>query len=127
MRFLTATAERFAFATNVITTPVTRVAVVLSNHRSAVGTMSAAPQRQLDEWTLGVVSPQHVCHEHEEIQQPAFGKCQPDRMLSVSLAKKLVHDMRMGHTVTRLCGMRIFGNDSIRCSLRIRCLRPIQL
>ena len=65
---IAAGAVEVAFAAHCRSTLLTAPPLIIADGRSAIGALDAMPVGQRDKWTAGVVSPQQVGDDHEEVQ-----------------------------------------------------------
>ena len=113
IRIVAAAAGGFAALADRLLTPLADVAIVLVDDGTAVRAGRAVPDFKCHERAFLVVGPQPVGHERKEVQQPALGQRLADRLPAVSLAKTVIHHMRMRDIVAGLGRMRLVGNHAI--------------
>ncbi len=97
--------RRFAGVTDV---------VLLARETAAIVTGNTLPVLDRDIRRTGVVSPEHLPNENEEVEEASLLQRLANSQMTSPLAESFVVNMRMGHFIIRVGGMRILRHDAIR-------------
>ena len=85
------------------------------------------PIGQRDVGTAGVVGPQQIGHDHEEIVEPPLPQCVQDWQVAIAFAKRFFLHMGMRHTVVGSRRNRIECHDAIVSGMTVTQIIPGEL
>ena len=101
------------------------VPAIISGHQgTAVAALDTVPIFQRHIWAAGVVGPQQVGDDHEEVEQTALGQRLRDRPATIALTDGFVLHMRMRHALVG--GRRMRGGSDHAVIVSMVCSRSIQ-
>ena len=85
------------------------------------------PIGQCDVGTAGVVGPQQIGHDHEEVVEPSLPQCVQDGQVAVTFAKRFILYVGMSHAVVGRRRNRIECHDAIVPRMSVAQIVPGEL
>ena len=85
------------------------------------------PIGQCDVGTAGVVGPQQIGHDHEEVVEPSLPQCVQDWQVTVAFAKRFILYVGMCHAIVGRCRNRIQCHDAIVSGMSVKKIVPGEL
>ncbi len=87
--------------------------VLLARNTAAIMTGNTLPVFDRDIWRAGVVSPEHLPNENEEVEEASLLQRLANGQMTSPLAESFVVNMGMGDFLIGVSGIRILRHDAI--------------